>query len=270
MPIVFLAGQPQRPFLELRVGQSVGYFLLDTGAGAHVMSDWFFRAAFPDRPVQGRPATAVDFAGVPIPATRVAGLEVRWPDGRPEALDFSVGPFSRPADADGLAGILSPQALLGAHGAVELDFLAGAVRLWPRAPEEGLGYSVQEGTFRVCPAGGGTEVYAWATAAEGVPLWAMMDTGAPATAVGLDSPLGQRLWPLARPIAAGRGLSNAPLDTRVIPVRVDFGGLPWRVESLVLRLPLAGCGTQALLGMNLLRHCAITLARDRGWARCRP
>ncbi len=268
MPIVFLPGQPNRPFLELRVGQSVGYFLLDTGAGAHVMSEWFYRAAFPDRPLQGQPAAAVDFAGVPIPATRVRGLEVRWPDGRPEALAFSVGPFSRPADADGLAGILSPQSLLGDREAVELDFPAGAFRLWQRAPAQGLGYSVQEGTLRVCAAGGGTTVTAWATAAEGTPVWALMDTGAPATAVGLDSPLGQRLWPVARPIQAGRGLSNAPLDTRATPVRVDFGGRAWGVEALVLRLPLASCGTSALLGMNLLRHCAVTLARDRGWARC--
>jgi len=270
MPIVFLAGQPQRPFVELRVGQSVGWFLLDTGAGAHVMSDWFFRAAYPDRPLQGRRAAAVDFAGVPIPTTRVTELGVRWPDGRAEALDFEVGPFSRPADADGLAGILSPQALLGHWAAVELDFPAAALRLWPEAVPRGLGYSVGEGTFRVCAAGAGTQVFAWATAADGVPLWAMMDTGSPATAVGVDSPLGQRLWPLARPTAAGRGLSNAPLESRSIPVRVDFGGLPWRVEAVVLRLPLPGCGTSALLGMNLLRHCAVTLARDRGWVRCQP
>jgi hypothetical protein len=272
VPIVFLPSQPRRPFVELRVGQSVGYFLLDTGAGGHVMSDWFFRAAYPGRPLRGAPATAVDFAGVPIPTTLVSGLDVQWADGLAGALTFSVGPFSRPADSDGMAGIISPQSLLASWGAVELDFPGRTLRAWREPGGEGLEYALEARTLRACPAGTQAQasVYAWAVGVEGEALWAMMDSGSPVTALARDGPLGQRLWPLARPIEAGRGLSNAPLESRAIPVRVDFGGLPWRAEVALLKLPLASCGTRALLGMNLLERCAVTLARDRGWVRCLP
>jgi hypothetical protein len=271
VPIVVLASQPRRPFVELRVGQSVGYFLLDTGADGHVMSDWFFRAAFPEGAARGRTGQAVDFAGVPIPITVVSGLEVRWADGRPEVLDFAVGPFSRPADADGLAGIVSPQALLSEGGAVELDFPAAAFRRWARAPERGLGYSLQARTLRACPSDNRRPLlYAWAAGVEGEVLWAMMDTGSPVTAVALDASVGRRLWPRARPVQSGRGVSNAPVEARALPARVDFGGVPWEVDLAVMRLPMRDCGTGALLGMNLLARCAVTLARDRGWVRCRP
>jgi predicted aspartyl protease len=113
-------------------------------------------------------------------------------------------------------------------------------------------------------------VFAWATAVDGEPLWAMMDTGSPVTALALEAPLGQRLWPTARPVEAGRGLSNAPVEARAVTAQVDFAGVSWRAQVAVMKLPLRECGTGALLGMNLLGHCSVTVARDRGWARCQP
>ncbi len=271
MPIVFLENQPWRPFVELRIGESVGYFLLDTGAAGHVMSDWFFRSAFPGRPVDGRSASAVDFAGVPIPVTIVGGVEAQWADGDRSPMSFAVGPFSRPADADGLAGILSPQLLFAAAGSVELDFPARVLRFWPDAGGVGHAYSLEERTLRACVASSrGTPVYAWATGLEGEPSWAMMDTGSPITAVSSESPAGKRLLPRSRAIGAGRGASNAPVEARGVIGAMDFGGVVWRVDLAVMRLPFADCGSTALLGMNVLGRCAVTLSRHQGFVRCRP
>ncbi len=271
VPIVFLDNQPSRPMVELRIGRSVGWFLLDTGAATHVMSDWFFHAAFPDRPVQGRRAFAVDFGGVPIPTTVVANLTAGWGDGQTAALDFSVGPFSKPGDADGMAGIISPQTLIDAGGTVELDFRGRALRWWSAHPTRGVAFSIEAGTLQACRAGSrGAVVYAWAAGIEGESVWAMMDTGSPITAIAPDSNAGRRLLQRSRPIAPGRGASRAPIEARAAGATLEFGGVPWIGDVALMKLPLADCGTTALLGMNVLRRCSVVLSRDRGTVLCGP
>jgi hypothetical protein len=271
VPIVFLDNQPSRPMVELRIGQSVGWFLLDTGAAGHVMSDWFFHAAFPDRPVQGRRAFAVDFGGVPIPTTVMPSLATSWSDGQTAPIDFSVGPFSRPGDADGMAGIISPQALIDSGGTVELDFRGRALRWWSGHPSRGVAFSIAAGTLQACRAGSkGAVVYAWAAGIEGESVWAMMDTGSPITAIAPDSNAGRRLWQRSRPIAPGRGASLAPIEARAAGATLEFGGVPWIGDVALMKLPLAECGTSALLGMNVLRRCSVVLSRDRGTVLCGP
>lgn len=269
VPIIFLDNQPSRPFVELRVGQSVGWFLLDTGAAGHVMSDWFFAAAFPDRAALGRRGFAVDFSGVRIPVTIVSALPTSWADGQFQPLDFSVGSFSRPGEADGMAGIISPQALLELGGSVELDFPGRAMRWWPRPPTRGVEYSLQSRTLQACRAStSGAIVYAWAMAVEGRAVWAMMDTGSPVTAVAPESEPGRLLWPRSRPMTSGMGVSHAPIETRAASSVIDFGGVPWHGEVAIMKLPLADCGTGALVGMNLLRRCSVVVSADRGTVLC--
>lgn len=271
VPIVFLEGQPRRPFVELRVGESVGWFLLDTGAAGHVVSDWFFQAAFPGRAPTGGRGFAVDFAGVPIPTTVVRGVDVTWADGVRASLTVSVGPFSRVGEADGLAGVLSPQRLLAAGEGVELDFRGGALRWWANPPRHGAYYSVEERTLLRCAASSdGAPVFSWATAVDGEALWAMMDSGSPVTAVSVQHPAGQRLLPRSRPIASGRGASNAPLEARAAPAEIQFAGLPWRGEVAVMKLPLAQCNTAGLIGMNILRRCSVLLTPGWGSVACVP
>jgi hypothetical protein len=270
-PIVFLDNQPARPFVELRVGQSVGYFLLDTGAAAHVMSDWFFHAAFPERRISGRTGFAIDFSGVPIPVTVVAKVGTSWADGQERDLEFGVGPFSTAGEADGLAGIISPQALLELGGSLELDFPGRALRWWPAPPERGVTYSLQERTLKACRASTkGAVVYGWAMAVEGRAVWAMMDTGSPLTAVTAESDPGRLLAARSHPVRSGYGVSRAPIETRAAPTQIDFGGVPWNGEVAIMKLPLAECGMSALVGMNLLRRCSVVLSRDRGTVLCSP
>jgi len=271
VPIVFLEGQPQRPFVELRVGESVGWFLLDTGAAGNVMSDWFFQSAFPGRRLEGGRGVAVDFAGVPIPTTIVRGVDVTWADGRSSRVTMAVGPFSRVGDADGLAGVLSPQRLLESGGGVELDFLGRALRWWDHPRAHGSYYSVDQRTLLRCAAStDGAPIFSWATAVDGEPVWAMMDSGSPVTAVSSEHPTGQRLLPRSRPIESGRGASNAPLVARAAPAEVHFAGMPWVGSVAVLKLPLVECNTAALIGMNILKRCSVLLTPGWGSVACVP
>lgn len=270
VPIVFLEGQPNRPFVELRVGHSVGWFLLDTGAAGHVMSDWFYAAAFPGQALHGRRAVAVDFAGVAIPMTLVGAVPTQWADGQQRLLEFSVGPFSLPGDVDGLAGVISPQ-LLAQVGSLELDFRGGALRWWEHRPTRGVSYSLADRTLRACPGGShGEVIYAWAMGVEGEPMWAMMDTGAPMTAVSPGSDVGRRLTPTSEPMKGGRGASNAPVLGRVTSATMQFGGVAWVGRVALIHLPLEQCGAMALLGMNLLRQCSVVLSGDSGTVLCSP
>jgi hypothetical protein len=269
--IVFPENQPSRPMVQLRVGQSVGWFLLDTGAAGHVMSDWFFHAAFPERALVGKRTFAIDFGGVPIPTTSVPQLTVTWDDGQVTPLEFAVGPFSKPGDADGMAGIISPQKLFEGGGTVELDFPGRALRWWSAPPTRGVSYAIADGSLQACRAGGrGAVVYAWAAGVEGESVWAMMDTGSPITAIAPDSSPGRRLWPRSRPVSSGRGVSHAPIETRAVGARMDFGAVPWVGDIALMKLPLVDCGISALLGMNVLRRCSIVLSQDRGTVLCSP
>ncbi|MEW5739144.1 MAG: hypothetical protein AB1938_09475 [Myxococcota bacterium] len=271
VPIVFLEAQPHRPFVELRVGESVGWFLLDTGAAGNVMSDWFFQAAFPGRKLEGGRGFAVDFAGVPIPTTVVRDVEVTWADGLRQALTMSVGPFSRVGDADGLAGVISPQRLLGRGEGLELDFLGKTLRWWAHPRRHGAFYSVEDFTLLRCTAStDGAPIFSWATAVDGEPVWAMMDTGSPVTAVSSAHASGQHLLPRSVPLESGRGASNAPLLARAAPAEVVFAGIPWRGHVAVMKLPLVECNTAALIGMNILKRCSVLLTPEWGSVACAP
>lgn len=271
VPIVFLEGQPHRPFVELRVGASVGWFLLDTGAAGNVMSDWFYDAAFPGRAPEGGKGFAVDFAGVPIPTTVVRGLEVTWADGHVDRVTMSVGPFSKVGDADGLAGVVSPQRLLADAQGIELDFAGRALRWWEHPRVRGAVYSLSERTLLRCAAStDGAPIFSWATAIDGEPVWAMMDSGSPVSAVSVAHAVGQRLWPQGRTIHAGRGASNAPVEARAAPARILFGGVPWRGDVAVMKLPLVECNTAALIGMNILQRCSVLLTPGWGSVACAP
>lgn len=271
VPIVFLEGQPRRPFVELRVGASVGWFLLDTGAAGNVMSDWFYEAAFPGRALVGGKGFAVDFAGVPIPTTVVRGVDVTWADGHSDAVTMSVGPFSKVGDADGLAGVLSPQRLLAEGQGLELDFFGRALRWWDHPRAHGALYSVSDRTLLRCAAStDGAPIFSWATAIDGEPVWAMMDSGSPVTAVSSAHEVGQRLWPRSKPVGSGRGASNAPLEARAAPAEVVFAGIPWRGGVAVMKLPLVECNTAALIGMNILQRCSVLLTPGWGSVSCAP
>lgn len=271
VPIVFLEGQPHRPFVELRIGESVGWFLLDTGAAGNVMSDWFFQAAFPGRKLEGGQGFAVDFAGVPIPTTVVRGMEVTWADGHAQTVTMSVGPFSQVGDPDGLAGVLSPQRLLGQGEALELDFFGRALRWWDHPRPHGAFYSVEDFTLLRCTAStDGAPIFSWATAVDGEPVWAMMDSGSPVTAVSNAHAAGQKLLPRSAPLPSGRGASNAPLEARAAAAEVQFAGIPWQGRVAVMKLPLLECNTAALIGMNILRRCSVLLTPAWGSVACAP
>lgn len=271
VPIVFLENQPLRPMVELKIGQSVGWFLVDTGAGAHVMSDWFFHAAFPGRELAGGRGMAVDFGGVPIPVTVVRDVAVTWKDGKTTSMDVSVGPFSHVGEADGKAGVVSPQQLLAMGYAVELDFLQGELRWWLQAPRKGTFYSLDERTMQACAAGSpGVVIFEWAAAVEGETLWAMLDSGSPVSAVSSSAPVASRLRERSIPIEAGRGASRAPIEARAAPAQMEFGGVAWRGNMALMKLPLESCNTGALVGMNILRRCSVTLAPHWSSVFCLP
>jgi hypothetical protein len=84
------ARQPRLPYVQLTVGATAGWFLVDTGASRHVMSAKFFRAAFPGRVTGRTTGVALSWAGRPQPMSEARALPVAWPDGARDALDFAA------------------------------------------------------------------------------------------------------------------------------------------------------------------------------------
>jgi len=250
------------PIINVAIGRTRTWLLLDTGASSHILSDDVWAEAFPGLKPVGARASVMDFSGVVRPAVLVREVPVMFTDGWTQPIEVLVGPrFSKNQP---FAGALNPHRL-HEGGVVVLDFPGRELR-WGAPPPaaDGEVYDAAAHTMRICQpsVNHGLElVVPVQVAGEWVDL--LLDTGAQFTALDEDLPVAQRLLRSARPAGAVGGASGKAMASARVNAPVGFGGVLQLNEVRLIPRRTGPCGEHGVLGMETLRSCRLTFAQ--GW-----
>ncbi len=192
---------------------------------------------------------------------------------RPPASPITIAGDERSAAA-GIAGVLSPQRFAPADGAVELDVPHRAlIRLDHDATVRARDELTRLGArLDACRDGGGRSVPMVGGTVEGVRVRFIVDTGSPATVLYADTVAGVDASLRATShVVQGEGGNES--DVAIVPgVRIRVAGASAAVRAAVLSrwsaTATAFCGADGLLGLDVLRGCAILLDSSGGALAC--
>lgn len=275
-------GLPAFPFPSPLVHGTVGgratTMIVDTGANVPVVTTWLAEEAGLQG---GAPFDGRDSAGRRVPMRRAEHPAIvidGWdavPDRTTAIADLPLA-FRRA----GIGAIVSPQALAAPGERVELDLVAGRMRLvgagvtGAGAASGALAGGVALRGARICAyeANGirGRAVVATATI-DGVDVALDLDTGTNGIAIGRGTALGRALAPRSNARASGLGARGAFEVARVADVSVRFGAVDTKaVVDVVVGAANGACGTAGRLGMDYLRSCVFSIGDDALEVWCRP
>jgi hypothetical protein len=253
------------PAARLTFNGQTAWFLVDTGAGVHVIASWFAQAArlAPDAELV-KEVRAVDSTGAALPFRAIRHARGRLPEGA--VVDLSVAMITDFADDFEqlrIGGIISPQLLAGDGRVATLDLRTPELRL------ETFGDAVRRlgaaplphDAVRFCGAADGP----LPNLAVAIPVAAgrqrgivTVDTGATITRLTAGSRLirGVRL----RHGGEASGLSGNPQLYALAPdLRIEFGGYAATVDARVSDASGQDCGPDGLLGLDAIRGCALVI-----------
>jgi hypothetical protein len=260
VPIAFDARQWQvRPMVHATIGGRPAALLLDTGAPEHLVG---LKLAHALGPLGGAPRSFVDAYGraYPIWPLDVAIAIAGWGTVEPSPLHAGNLPDrgrARALGAPHFDGLLSPQQLPRPGAAVVLDFTTSTLRetSWDDALAR-LRACCDRTLTNGVGALAGDEHFVVAAQVAGRELALIVDTGAPSTL--LYEARGEDLPPQAVRLRTRRaGIRVGEVDT-------------WSSIELLEALPAERAPLyDGLLGMDVLRACALALDRTRLVVRCR-
>lgn len=272
--IGWTSAKPSQPFVELEVGGVRTHALVDTGASDHVIA----RALVDDAGLAtvSLRAQGVDHGAGAMPLRGLAHTTVTIPGFGPlepalgtarDGLAFAVAAVHPRFRELGLGAFLSPQRLVTAGHAIVVDLVHGELLEVPlpqvRATLEAAGpLSLFTGTATTCTHGSGPHAGAtWISEAlvEGHPAQLLVDTGAAFGDLFRDSPIGRALvsreGATSTMVTAGQSLETARVDDLTVRVgEVQRSKLRW---NLVDSQGKPVCPYDGVLGIDVLRHCAI-------------
>jgi hypothetical protein len=262
-PELVAAGFPN-PVRRLTINGKSAWFIFDTGAGVHTLAAWFVKEAglvAASGAASGRDSTGreVRFGIVRhVVATADGGgaLELPWAS----VADFP-GLFK---DYD-LGGLLSPQLLASDGLAAVLDLRTPDLRFEPfAAAVSRLGaQQPSRGRARVCESKSDhpNRLYAVPVQAAGTLALLELDSGATTTLVRKTSKAGRAL---ARGAVTGdRAIGVGGVAERTLLARgatLEFAGQVWNLD-LTVGGASGQCSPDGLLGMDILRACAVILGQ---------
>ena len=264
------------PAARLTVNGREAWFLVDTGAGVHVVASWFVDAAglkVDDR--FGEEVRGVDATGQPYAFRGLRNLAAQLDDGSALTVAVTaVADFPAEFQQFEIGGILNPQLLAGSGRAAALDLRVPELRLEPfeQAVQRLRARVLPRDQVQVCTspeAAVPNLLVAVAVSAGGRKGMLTVDSGAGVTKIVAGSGLvrGVRLAPggqttgLAgkpQPFGVARGMkmkfgeSRATLDVRVVEEAAPVG-----------------CGPDGFLGLDALRACAVVLSASDLAITCR-
>lgn len=269
-----VAADLRSPAARLTINAETAWFLVDTGAGTHVLASWFAGAAGVE------PSTSVttgvhglDSTGRKLALRAVSGLSARREDGGLLHLRAAVvADFPPDFEKAGVGGVLSPQLLAAPGDAAALDLRVPELRLepFPGAVRRLGARIVPRQQVRVCsPAIDAVPnlVYTIRVSSGGAQSFLVLDSGAIATKLAAGSPLtrGRRLSPGGQTW----GLSGEPQLYRVSRRhRLEVAGYRARVDARVVETPRDPCGAEGILGLDVLRRCSLVFGGEDVAIRC--
>jgi hypothetical protein len=254
-PQLVSAGFPS-PLLRGTIrGQSV-WFLVDTGAGVHVIASWFAKSAqIPTK--QGR-TRARGSTGAEVLVSAASGETIRI-DGTNQELRLrqaAVIEFPAKFEEQKIAGLISPQLLSPKGQAAILDLREPRLSFGP-PPEPTVGTRIcrnPESPFENLS-------YAAPVTSGDVEAVMVVDTGATGTTVSPASTLGSTLAPRATQSKERiQGVGAPPQSIKTVSgVPLKFGD-----GQVTITVSLGGpasstCGPAGTLGMDALRQCKLVM-----------
>jgi hypothetical protein len=264
------------PSARLTINGRSAWFLFDTGAGVHVVASWYANAAGLtieerlDDAVRGRDST-----GRPLRFRGVRALTAELDDTTPLTLaQASVGDFPPEFERSQIGGVISPQLLAGPGKAAVLDLRIPELRL----ESEGAALSrlgarwLPRDQVRTCGSAGAAVpnlVYAVAVTVAGRTGALVLDTGAKATTVRANSALAGGL----RRARGGytTGLSGRRHTYSVARrTAVALAGGRRTVDVRIADVAASPCRADGLLGLDVLRGCAVVLGSEDVAIVCGP
>lgn len=215
-------------------GQSA-WFVFDTGAAAHTLAQWFVEAAGMPMDSSFGAVEARDATGNPVVLSVVRDQEGELADGSELHLPIAgVANFPIAFKAAGIGGLLNPQLLATATGAVVLDLRVPELRVEPfdQAVRRLGATRVAEDEVRVCAS---TEVaipnllFALLVGTGSRQAWLQLDTGADVTTISSASPLVQdRTLDAGGEVVGIDGYSSreprpSPVNVSILSANADIG-----------------------------------------------
>ncbi len=267
-PFLIRADFPN-PATRLTINGQTAWFLIDTGAGVHVLASWFSAAArleadtSLDETVRG-----ADSTGRTVAFKGARGVTAQLDSNESLRLPFAaIADFPEDFERSKVGGILSPQLLASAGLSAALDLRVPELRFEPFDEAVGRLAAARIPRSRVQICGSLKDavpnlVFAIpATSANGDGVL-LLDSGATSTKLVARSPLiaGMKLE------AGGEttGLSGERQTFSIARgLTLGFAEYQVAVDSQVAGMGDASCGADGLLGLDALRECAIVLgSRD--------
>jgi hypothetical protein len=230
-----------RPMVPIAFGDKRGMAALDTGSSTHVVGARLAGVTRNDE------VLGFDWAGWPIEGTSLDGAATvfRWRTGKIFASEWAERPKLRVKGMPHTDAVISPQLLPRDGNAIVIDFVGGTIdeRPWAEARARVKLYPLLLAEVR-----GEGQFHAHTNLGD-----LIIDTGAPTTL----------LYEARDPELPQKAVQRT---TRFSRLRV--GQVDTQIEVEVLQ-PL-GPRDGGLLGMDVLRDCAIALDRKQLVARCVP
>ena len=257
------------PVLRVTVNGVTGWALVDTGAAIHTLAAWFVEKAglVPDASLTDR-VSGKDASGEPVSLRFLDDVRLTLDGPRPLSLGVSaVADFPAEFESARVAGLISPQSLLRDGELLVLDLRSPSLRigaLGQRADAGEPGDPVDACSSRAAQVP--SLLFAVQVTFEGRPARLLVDTGASHTRLAGDASAAIGLpRDAARDQLGVGGVREAMAVARAVPVRV--GGLE-QVADVAIGGAASGCGSDGLLGIDVLRQCRLVLTASAGRVEC--
>lgn len=257
------------PLVKARIAGHEAIFIVDSGASAHALADWYVEAM--GIPAAKTGSKALGSGGKTADTRLVHGLEGRWSDGQRLSLNEAVAvafpPYFKSLH---VGGLVSPQLLAPAGTAAVLDLRIPSLRFAPyeRALSD-LGRSksptVPPDLAQPCRNASSklvNRVYVAPVTAAGVTDLMLVDTGGTGTIFSDKSKIAQAIGSASEPGRRSEGVGGEVNDDRLVRnVQLLRGGRVVMVDPSIGEVS-AGCDAKGILGMDALRSCVLILGEN--------
>ncbi|MDE0083893.1 MAG: aspartyl protease family protein [Gammaproteobacteria bacterium] len=243
-------------------------FAFDTGAGAHAFASWFADAAgLPVDRAANTQLSGRDFMGIPVDLRTLGRVVGQLPSGDTLVIESAVvADFLPEMEQAGLGGLLNPQLLAGEGEAAVLDLRVPELRIerFDVASRRLGAQSISQAQVQSCRESDAPVAnlrYALRAEARGETGWLTIDTGAEMTTLDSDSPLVSTM-----DLDAGGEVMGVGGVTRNYSIARDlsmsFPGGHVTLDARVVDPVASRCGSDGVLGRDVLSRCALVLGRE--------
>jgi hypothetical protein len=260
------------PLVKARIAGQEAIFIVDSGASANVLADWYVEAA--GIPSARTDAAAVGTSGRTTPERLAHRLQGHWSDGQRFGLkEAIVVTFPPLFETLHLGGLLSPQLLAPAGMAAVLDLRIPSLHFvpFPRALSNlrrSIAPTGPPDLTQPCRNADSkleNRVYLAPVTAAGVTDQVLVDTGATKTIFSAESKIAHAIETGSELGPRSEGVGGEVNGRRIVrDVRLLRGGRTVALNPSIGEVSTP-CDSKGKLGMDALRSCLLILG-DRNMA----